>query len=112
MTREFIYFKTFDKNWHNLGLDDAELINLEHLIMDNPIIGKIIQGTGGLRKMRYPLPNRGKSESTRVLYVDYVSYEKTIIMNVYAKDEQATLTEQQKRDYKKYIRILQEELKK
>ena len=80
--------------------------------MNNPTIGKIIQGTGGLRKMRYPLSNRGKSESTRILYVDYVFYEKTIIMNVYSKDKQATLTTLQKQEYKKYIRILLEELRK
>ena len=112
MTREYIYFKLFEKNWQNLGLDDTDLETLEKMIMDNPKIGDIIQGTGGLRKMRFPLPNRGKSGSIRVLYVDFVSYEKTIVMNVYAKDEQDTLTDKQKQVYKKNIHILLEELRK
>ena len=34
-----------------------------------------MQGTGGLRKVRFALENRGKSGSVRVVYVDFVVYE-------------------------------------
>ena len=57
-----------------MGLDDDNLRNLENEIIKNPKIGKVIQGTGGLRKMRYALENTDKSSGSRVLYVDYVVY--------------------------------------
>ena len=33
-----------------------------------PKAGRVIQGTGGLRKMRVARPGRGKSGGTRVIY--------------------------------------------
>jgi len=103
MNREFIYFKIFDKNWNRLGLDDTDIENLEKIILDNPNSGKVVQGAGGLRKLRFPLPHGGKSGGARVLYVDFVLYEKIVILNIYAKSEQTTLTPEQKREYKDLI---------
>jgi len=112
MKREFIYFKTFEKHWRELGLTDNELIFLENLLMDNPNTGDVIQGTGGLRKMRLALPHKGKSGGARVLYVDFVSHEKTILMAVYAKNEQENISDVQKQQYKKLILALSKELEK
>lgn len=103
MKREFIYFKIFDKNWRNLGLTDKDLIELENTINNNPDTGKLIQGTGGLRKLRFVLPNKGKSGSVRILYIDFISYEKTIFMNVYTKNEKDNISEKEKQMYKTLI---------
>lgn len=103
MKREFIYFKIFDKNWRNLGLTDKDLIELENTINNNPDTGKLIQGTGGLRKLRFALPNKGKSGSVRILYIDFISYEKTIFMNVYTKNEKDNISEKEKQMYKTLI---------
>jgi len=79
MKGEFIYFKAFDKSWSGMGLTDDDLDELEKIIMDNPNIGRIVEGTDGIRKVRFALPNnKGKSGGARVLYIDYVSYEKTV----------------------------------
>ena len=112
MNREFIYFKVFDKNWSDLKLTDDDLTELENTILVNPKAGRLIVGTGGLRKMRVPMPDRSKSSGARVLYVDYVSFEKTILMNIYPKSVQDTLTDKQKQEYKKLIDQLSKELKK
>lgn len=112
MKREFIYLKIFEKNWHELGLTSADLEELETIIMDNPVVGDIIQGTGGLRKMRFALPHRGKSGSTRVLYVDFVSYGKTLLMNIYPKNRQDNITNSEKHEYKKLIDVISKELRK
>lgn len=103
MKREFIYFKIFDKNWRNLGLTDKDLIELENTINNNPDTGKLIQETGGLRKLRFALPNKGKSGSVRILYIDFISYEKTIFMNVYTKNEKDNISEKEKQMYKTLI---------
>ena len=112
MKREFVYFRIFDKNWNDLELTDDDLAELENTLLINPQAGRLIKGTGGLRKLRVPLSNQGKSGGARVLYVDYISYEKTILMNVYSKSVQDTLTEKQKQEYKKLIEQLSKELKK
>jgi len=112
MKREFIYFRVFEKHWRELGLTDNDLQELENAIIANPNIGKLIKGTGGLRKMRLPLFDRGKSGGVRVLYVDFISYEKTAIMNVYPKSIQETITDEQKHEYKKLIDQLSKELRK
>ena len=80
-----------------MGLTDDDLIALENAIMENPSVGKVIQGTGGVRKMRFILPNnKGKSGGARVLYVNFISHEKTILLNAYSKGEKDNITDQEK----------------
>ena len=78
MKREFVYVPTFEKSWKQLNLSEKELRVLENLILEKPNIGEIIQGTGGLRKMRFAIDNRRKSHSIRILYIDFSYYEKSI----------------------------------
>jgi len=112
MKREFVYLKVFDKQWYNLGLTDEDVVFLENALLENPEVGNVIQGTGGLRKMRFSLPHKGKSGGARVLYVDFVFCEKTILMAVYAKNEQENISDVQKQRYKKLISELAKELEK
>jgi len=113
MKREFIYFKIFDKYWSEMGLTIENLIQLENTIMDNPTIGKIIQGTGGVRKMRFILPNnKGKSGGARILFVDYVSYEKTLLLTVYPKGVKDGITDSEKKQLKKIVEGISKELQK
>ena len=112
MERTFIHLKTFDKHWNALGLTDIDLQALERVIMENPEAGDLIQGAGGLRKLRFALPNRGKSGGVRVLYVDYISYELTVFAGVYAKGEKETLTDREKQDYRTWITAFLKELRK
>ena len=113
MKREFIYFKVFDKSWSEMGLTFDDLTELENVIMSNPTIGKIIQGTGGIRKMRFALPNnKGKSGGARILYIDFVSYEQTIMLNAYSKGEKDNITDSEKSQLKKIVEGISKELRK
>ena len=49
MNRTFIEVPMFTKKWHELGLTDDDLRNLENVLLKNPKDGDAIQGTGGLR---------------------------------------------------------------
>ena len=112
MKREFIYFKAFDKSWSGMGLTDDDLDELEKIIMDNPDVGRMVEGTGGVRKMRFALPNnKGKSGGARVLYIDYVSYEKTAFLNAYAKGEKDTITDKEKKALKAAVEDFAKELR-
>jgi hypothetical protein len=103
MKRTFIQTKEFSKRWDELGFTDQDLRRLEMELLDDPEIGKVIQGTGKLRKMRFAFENRGKSGSTRVCYVDFEVYETIYLITVFAKNQQENLSRSEKNDIKKAI---------
>ena len=69
-----------------------------------------MQGTGGIRKMRFALENRGKSGSVRVIYVDFVTHEKLYLLTAYPKSEKDNLTKAERNELKKLVEILEAEL--
>lgn len=112
MTREFIITTEFEKCWKAMRLNDSHMRILEQEILSNPQKAPVIVGTGGLRKIRFALDSRGKSGSARVLYVDFVLYEKIYLITAYTKGEQENLTNEQKVNIKKLISYLENDLRK
>lgn len=55
MTRNFVMLSEFDKNWAGMGLNDDNLRRLQEELLINPEKGDVMQGTGGLRKMRFAI---------------------------------------------------------
>lgn len=60
MTREFVRTSEFEKCWNRLKLTEQHLMELESYLCTNPMAGDLVQGTGGLRKLRWALPDTGK----------------------------------------------------
>ena len=85
MTRTFIQTKEVSRNCDDLGFDDEDLRVLELDIMKNPDKYPVMSGTGGLRKARVSLENKGKSGGARVCYVDFVFAETVYLITVYGK---------------------------
>ena len=69
MTREFIHTKEFDSRWKSLLLTDDDLLELKTYLCANPNVGDVMQGTGGIRKIRWALQGKGKSVKSRKKYV-------------------------------------------
>ncbi|MGN0182945.1 MAG: type II toxin-antitoxin system RelE/ParE family toxin [Oscillospiraceae bacterium] len=111
MTRTFVMLPEFDKQWANLGLTDKDLNRLQLELLENPQKGDVIQGTGGLRKLRFAFENRGKSGSARVAYVDFVVYEKIYLITVYQKNEKENLSQAERNNIKRVIEFLDKQLK-
>lgn len=61
-TRTFIEVPLFTKRWKEIGLNDADLLNLQTMLLKNPQSGPIMEGTGGIRKVRFPLENKSKTK--------------------------------------------------
>ena len=93
-----------------MGLDDEERRLLENEIIKNPNIGAVIRGTGGLRKMRFALENKGKSGGVRVLYVDFVVFERIYLVTAYPKGKKDDITAEERKLYKKLIEETEKEL--
>lgn len=89
-------------------MTDENLRELQNILLENPKAGKIIQGTGGLRKIRIPMEEKGKRGGARVLYVDIELKESIYFVNVYSKNEKEDLTEDEKKAFKTVVKILKE----
>ncbi len=108
MNRTFIEVPIFTKKWKELGFTDENLRDLENILLANPKSGDVIQGTGGLRKIRIPLNSKGKRGGGRVIYVDIEFRETIYFINVYTKNEKDDLTEEEKKAFKAVVSSLKE----
>ena len=107
MTREFVMLPEFDRKWKDMGLTDRELKALQEELTINPQKGDVMQGTGGLRKIRVAFEGKGKSGSARVCYVDFAVYERIYLITAYSKDENDNLSKAERNEVKKLIHILE-----
>ncbi len=111
MTRIFVMLPEFEKQWSKMGLTDDDLKRLQYELLADPQKGDVIQGTGGLRKLRFAFENRGKSGSSRVAYVDFAVYEKIFLITAYPKNEKDNLSQAERNNIKKLINVLEQSLK-
>ena len=109
MTREFVYTEPFRKCWKAMGLSEDDLKKLEEILLENPQLGDVIEGTGGARKMRIQIENRGKSGGGRVIYVDVFEKEKLYFLLAYPKNVQDNLTPDQKKQVRKLVDAIKKE---
>ena len=109
MTREFVYTEPFRKCWKAMGLSEDDLKKLEEILLENPQLGDVIEGTGGARKMRIQIENRGKSGGGRVIYVDVFEKEKLYFLLAYPKSVQDNLTPDQKKQVRKLVEAIKKE---
>ncbi|MCI8602299.1 MAG: type II toxin-antitoxin system RelE/ParE family toxin [Oscillospiraceae bacterium] len=110
MNRTFIMTPQFDKQWEKMGLTDNDLHCLQLEILENPKVGTVIQGTGGLRKMRFALNDRGKSGGARVVYVDFVIYRTVYLIHAYPKSEKEDMTDEERKNLCKAVKQIEQAL--
>jgi len=87
-------------------LDDKAFGDLQQALMKNPEAGEVIEGTGGLRKMRFADARRGKGKrgGLRVIYYWWDSGMQFWLYTLYDKDEMADLTAKQRKALKAMIK--------
>jgi len=84
-------------------LPDEEYRMLQMALMFRPDAGDIIRGGGGLRKVRWNLPGRGKRGALRVIY--YWAQPDTVFMLLpYKKTDQDDLTAEQLKFLRNMVR--------
>ena len=74
---------------------DEEYRELQEALVNRPGMGNIIQGTGGLRKVRWKQEGRGKSGGVRVIYYWVTKNEQIYMLYVFPKSKQEVLTSKQ-----------------
>ena len=73
-------------------LGEEERTRLIETIGMDPEGGEIIPGTGGVRKLRWALPGRGKSGGARGIYYFSKRSMPVFMLSIYAKNQAVNLT--------------------
>lgn len=86
-------------------LDDELFRGLQLELLKNPEAGALIEGTGGLRKLRLGDTSRhkGRRGGLRVIYYWWSGGARFWLFTLYGKNEQNDLTSQQKKLLKQLL---------
>lgn len=76
--------KTYERAVRKL-LSEADLQAMEVAIAASPGVAPVIPGTGGLRKLRWATPARGKRGGIRTIYFHHARSEAVYLLTAYAK---------------------------
>ena len=102
----FIESKLFEK-LREKYMEDDSYRQLQIFLLAQPLSGDIIQGTGGLRKLRWSANGKGKRGGIRTIYLYITEKSHIHLLTLYAKNEVSDLTAQEK----KILKSIVEELK-
>ena len=80
-------------------------------IARNPEKGRLIEGTGGVRKVRWSREGMGKSGGVRVIYYFYNETLPIFLMDIYAKSAKGDLDAEGKRSALKFVAAIKAKLK-
>jgi len=84
-------------------LDDEGFRELQRGLARYPEAGDLIPGAGGIRKLRWKDPRRGKGKrgGLRIVYYVFLSDEEIWLLTLYDKDEAADLSEDERRQLRR-----------
>ena len=88
-------------------LNDDEFRNLQNALLENPEAGDMIQGAGGLRKIRHADPRRGKGKrgGLRVIYFWWLAGNQFWLYTIYDKDTADDLTAKERAALKEILKL-------
>ena len=83
---EFIEATAFTKYVYEY-LSDDEYSGLQSFLLQYPEAGKVVPGSGGVRKVRWAMSGKGKSGGVRVIYYFKRQDDEIWLLTVYSKNE-------------------------
>jgi hypothetical protein len=78
------------------------------MIAKNPLCGDLMEGTGGVRKVRFAVGNKGKSGGVRIVYYYYNQLLPVFLLTVFAKKEKSNLTKEERNQLADLVKQLRE----
>ena len=105
MLAEFVEMPAFARH-REAYLSDEEFRALQVLLQRSPDAGDVIQGAGGLRKLRFAEKKRGKGSrgGLRVIYFWWTRGNQCWLFTLYAKGEVADLTPEQRKAFREALK--------
>jgi len=68
-------------------LSEDEYIGLQSFLLQYPESGKVVRGSGGVRKVRWAMAGKGKSGGVRVIYYFKKQDDEIWLLTIYSKNE-------------------------
>ena len=78
---------------------------IDHLAA-HPAAGDLIEGTGGVRKLRWGRDGRGKSGGVRVIYYFHSEAMPLYLLTMFAKNERANLSKAERNELAGLVDLL------
>ena len=79
---------------------------LLYYLSSNPKSGSLMQGTGGVRKLRWAAKGKGKSGGSRVIYFFYNETIPLFLLTIFGKNEKANLSKSERNELAKLAKEL------
>jgi mRNA-degrading endonuclease RelE of RelBE toxin-antitoxin system len=83
---EFIEASAFTRHVYEY-LSEDEYLGLQSFLLQNPEAGKVVPGSGGIRKVRWAISGKGKSGGVRVIYFFKRQEDEIWLLTIYSKNE-------------------------
>ncbi len=83
--------KKFTQQLINL-LSDEDYSAFQNKIIKSPQAGKVIKGSGGIRKIRWMAKGKGKSGGVRIIYYLAIQKDYIFMLDIYPKNEKEDLS--------------------
>jgi hypothetical protein len=87
-------------------LSNIERLSIINYLAAHPAAGDIMQGTGGIRKLRWTAQGKGKSGGVRVIYYHHNESMPLFLLTLFGKGEKANLTKSESNDLAKFTSLL------
>lgn len=85
------------------ALSNEEYRLLQMVLVLRPNAGVLIRGSGGLRKLRWALPGRGKRGGVRIIYFWQARADQIVLLYLYTKNQRSTLSPRELRQLRAVV---------
>jgi hypothetical protein len=85
-------------------MDDESYAQLQWYLLRRPEVGDLIQGSGGIRKVRWAAAGKGKRGGVRVIYHWASARGVFFMLDIYAKSEKEDLTPDELKMLRKLVK--------
>ncbi|WP_299073563.1 type II toxin-antitoxin system RelE/ParE family toxin [uncultured Paraglaciecola sp.] len=87
-------------------LSESERRGIIDYLSEHPKAGDVMEGTGGIRKLRWSKGNKGKSGGVRVIYYYHDERIPLFLLTIFGKNEKANLAKSDRNVLSKLVGIL------
>ncbi len=101
--------ESFNNGAKEIGLTEDEKHQLTLMLAKDPKAGDLIRGTGGARKLRFPLGSKGKSGGCRVVTYYAGDDIPVFLLDVFAKSDKINLSKAERNELKEILGQLAED---
>lgn len=98
----FVEATIFEK-YRAAYLSDEQYAALQNQLLALPGAGDVIQGSGGLRKIRFASGGRGKRGGVRIIYYYLLPKQRFYLLTIYAKNEVTDLTKAEIKQLRAFV---------